>query len=193
MKTKTGFMHEIISGLKSMGSSLRVTLPYMLGWSEQNKVVTEEYPDRVSARMPEDLPTRYRGLLRNDIEKCGGCRVCSQICPVDCIRIEAEPGPEKGKSWVAVFDIDHARCMFCGLCADACPTGSLTHTREYEGAVHRLEDMITSYGRGWATPAMKERWSQEQTTKEALEEERVELMQSPVGTELRRLMREKKE
>jgi hypothetical protein len=53
--------------------------------------------------------------------------------------------------------------------------------------------MVTSYGRGWATTAMKERWGQEQAAKEALEEERVQLMQSPVGTELRRLMREKKE
>ena len=85
--------------LKDLSSSFKATLPYFLGLTEHHKEVTEEYPDRVSARMPEDLPPRFRGLLNNNIAKCTGCRVCSDVCPIDCIRIETEPGPKKGEHW----------------------------------------------------------------------------------------------
>ena len=188
-----GLFQVLREGALTLKGGLKTTLPYIVGWSEKYKEVTEEYPDRVSARMPEDLPQRFRGFLKNDIDRCSGCRLCAEVCPVDCIRIESEPGPEKGHSWVAVFDIDNARCMFCGLCVEVCPTGSLTHTREYEGAVYHLKDMVSSHGKGWATTDMKERWRVEQQAKEALEEERALTMKSPVGSELRRLMREKKE
>jgi len=166
--------------------ALKATFPYMVGASNNHKEVTEEYPDRVSARMPEDLPQRYRGFLYNDINRCSGCRYCSEVCPIDCIHIETEPGPERNLSWVAVFDVDHARCMFCGLCVEVCPTKSLGHTKEYQGSVFRLEELVKSYGRGWATKEMKQRWLSEQMTRDAKAEEQAWFEQSPVGAELRR-------
>jgi formate hydrogenlyase subunit 6/NADH:ubiquinone oxidoreductase subunit I len=172
--------------IETLMMALRTTFPYMVGASDSHKEVTEEYPDRVSARMPEDLPPRYRGLLHNDIGICSGCRYCAEACPVDCIHIETEPGPDRNVSWVAVFDVDHARCMFCGLCVEVCPTKSLGHTREYQNSVFRLTDLVQSFGRGWATREMKSRWSEEQKVKDALAEEQALLEQSPVGGELRR-------
>lgn len=166
--------------------SLRTTFPYLVGASENFKEVTEEYPDRVSARMPEDLPPRYRGFLNNDIERCSGCRYCADVCPIDCIRIETEQGSQRNLSWVAVFDIDHARCMFCGLCVDTCPTKSLQHTKEYQGSVFHLDDLVRSYGRGWATKDMKQKWITEQNARDARADEQAWLEQSPVGAELRR-------
>ncbi|MEW6057429.1 MAG: 4Fe-4S binding protein [Bdellovibrionota bacterium] len=186
-----GYWTKIRKGCETLIMALRTTLPYMIGASESFKVVTEEYPDRVSARMPEDLPARYRGFLYNDIERCSGCRYCLEVCPIDCIRIETEPGPERNMSWVAVFDIDHARCMFCGLCVEVCPTKSLQHTREYQGSVFELSSLVKSFGRGWATRDMKQNWLTEQMAKEAKAEEQAWLEQSPVGAELRR--REKNE
>ena len=180
------YYNEVKRGILALVMALRTTIPYMIGASSSYKEVTEEYPDRVSARMPEDLPARYRGFLHNDIQKCSGCRYCSDVCPIDCIHIETEPGPERNLSWVAVFDIDHARCMFCGLCVEVCPTKSLGHTREYQGSVFRLGDLVQSYGRGWATGDMKEHWVREQYSKDAYAEEQARLDQSPVGAELSR-------
>src|SRR5690349_10911975 len=100
-------------GCETLLMALKTTFPYMVGASENYREVTEEYPDRVSARMPEDLPPRYRGFLLNDIERCSGCRYCAEVCPIDCIRIETEPGPERNLSWVAVYDVDLSKCMFC--------------------------------------------------------------------------------
>lgn len=176
--------------LRGVAVALRTTLPYMLGLASRYREVTEEYPDRVSARMPEDLPARYRGFLHNDIELCSGCRYCADVCPIDCIQIETEPGPERNLSWVAVFDIDASRCMFCGLCVEVCPTGSLNHTKEYQGSVFRIQDMVLSFGKGIASTEMREKWSTEQRKRDLEAEDRALLEQSPAGGELLRRNRQ---
>ena len=43
------------------------------------------------------------------------------------------------------FDIDIAKCMYCGLCSEPCPTGSIHHTPEFEGADYSLESMVRRY------------------------------------------------
>ncbi len=192
MSFLSNFVKDFATGCRTIVKSLGTTLPYLFGLSDQHKEVTEEYPDRVSARMPEDMPVRFRGFIHNDISRCSGCRLCVDACPVDCIRIEAEQGHEKNLNWVAVFDVDIAKCIFCGLCVEVCPTGSLTHTRKYEGAVFHLKDLVYSYGRGWATQEMKLTWQSNQATKDAQAEERASQKQSPVGSELRRINRENK-
>jgi NADH-quinone oxidoreductase subunit I/NAD(P)H-quinone oxidoreductase subunit I len=35
--------------------------------------------------------------------------------------------------------------MYCGLCSEPCPTGSIHHTPEFEGADFSLESMIRRY------------------------------------------------
>ncbi len=187
------YFKNIFVGSSKIFSSMKATLPYLIGSSENYREATEEYPDRVSARMPEDLPARFRGLLNNDIKACSGCRYCAEACPVDCIRIETEPGPERNVSWVAVFDIDHSRCMFCGMCVEVCPTSSLKHTHEYQGSVFRSEDMVLGFGKGWATREMKERWLKEQAASDARVEELALYEKSPVGAELKRRQKQKEE
>src|SRR5438034_10860326 len=43
------------------------------------------------------------------------------------------------------FDIDMAKCMYCGLCSEPCPTGSIHHTPEFEGADYSLESMVRKF------------------------------------------------
>ncbi len=172
--------------IKDAFQALKTTFPYFINIDENYKHITEEYPDRVSARMPEDLPKRYRGFLDNDIERCSGCRYCSDACPVDCIRIETEPGAQRNLSWVAVFDVDHSKCMFCGLCVEVCPTGSLKHTQEYQGSVYRLEELVKSFGKGWASKDQKEIWLREQMNSDSRADEYAQLEKSPVGAEITR-------
>lgn len=179
-------MNDLKKGLRTTYQALKATLPYVLGLRSEYRENTEEYPDRVSARMPEDLPNRVRGLLSNDIERCSGCRYCADVCPVDCIRIETESGQDRNLSWVSVFDIDHSRCMFCGICVESCPTGSLTHTKEYEASTDDLVSLVRAFGRGRVTSGMKEMWAQERQAREAKAEEAAMNELSPVSAELRR-------
>src|SRR4051812_3291233 len=82
------YCKEVHSGVRSVFESCLVTLPYLWSEGELRKEVTEQYPDPVSSRTPDDLPARSRGILHNDIEKCTGCRECEKVCPVNCIVIE---------------------------------------------------------------------------------------------------------
>ncbi len=103
-----------------------ITLRNML-----RKPVTIQYPEE----RPEIAP-RYRGrlILTRDPdgqERCVACHLCSGICPVDCISMQATEG-EDGRRFAAWFRINFSRCIFCGLCTEACPTLAIQVTGDFE-------------------------------------------------------------
>ncbi|EEI26673.1 4Fe-4S binding domain protein [Corynebacterium glucuronolyticum ATCC 51867] len=51
------------------------------------------------------------------------------------------PGERYGK----VYEINYLRCIFCGMCIEACPTRALTMTNEFELANVSREALI--YGK----------------------------------------------
>jgi ferredoxin len=85
---------------------------------------------------------------------CGACPpgcgdgLCSgelgedcKICPIDCIVVETVKDPAAGRL-LTRMDIDMAKCMYCGLCSEPCPTGAIRHTKEFEGATPVLQSLI---------------------------------------------------
>lgn len=99
-------------------------------------VVTNRYPHEM---MP--IPDNGRYKLHNEIEDCIVCNKCAEVCPVNCIEIDAIRGTEQVgtasdgspiRFYAAKFDIDMAKCCFCGLCTVVCPTECLTMTKEFD-------------------------------------------------------------
>jgi len=156
------YFKNVLSGARSVWGSTSTALPYLLRFNagDLRKEVTEQYPDPVSSRTADELPPRSRGLLFNDIEKCTGCMDCQKACPVNCITIENERAPDARKTWVAVFDVDFGRCLFCGLCVEVCQPQSLVHGRQYEGSVYAMPDLVASFGRGRVTPEQRQKWEE---------------------------------
>jgi formate hydrogenlyase subunit 6/NADH:ubiquinone oxidoreductase subunit I len=165
------YFNWIIAGTLTLLRAVLTTLPYLFGWGTGRKVVTEQYPDPVSSRSKEELPARFRGLLFNDILKCTGCLECEKICPAKCITLETEKGVEDLKTWVSVFDIDHSKCLFCGLCVEVCAPQSLVHTRDFELAGPSLNkerqselskqlqnQFRPSFGKGPLTEGIRKNW-----------------------------------
>lgn len=76
-------------------------------------------------------------------EKCVLCGGCADVCPSLCLRLVSvdrlEPSPElalliacygaETAGEVSAIIKDEDRCIRCGLCAERCPTGSITMER----------------------------------------------------------------
>lgn len=146
-----GYFGTIIRALRSVTDGLAVTMSYVF-----RPPITVQYPDRTPVPVPDTLPERYRGLLEVDLEVCGACKACERDCPIGCIRIDMakEKGADgKPKLIMTRFDIDMSKCMFCGLCVEACgtscqcegdqePTKAIHFTREFEGVAEHQAQLV---------------------------------------------------
>jgi len=47
--------------------------------------------------------------------------------------------------YAAKFDIDMAKCMYCGLCTIVCPTECITMTNQYDRSVVKLEELTYQF------------------------------------------------
>ena len=91
--------------------------------------------------------TRFRGQEFTWYEdRCTGCASCAKFCPLGIIRIETHPGGvdvQEGESYaIDVFDIDIGRCMYCGLCVEACPYDALHMGSGFERGQYHRTDLV---------------------------------------------------
>ncbi len=135
-----GYLRNIFEAAATTFEGMAVTCSHFI-----RKPVTVQYPDRTDMRVQDTLPYRYRGILEVDLEICTGCLACERACPIDCIVIDAVKDKQTKAMMLHRFDIDIAKCMFCGLCSEPCPTGAIHHTPEFEGADYSLESLVRRF------------------------------------------------
>lgn len=64
-------------------------------------------------------------------EMCVGCSFCQRICPGFAIDV-ARTSPGDGPRRVTKYRVDLSKCLFCGLCAEQCPTRALVMSKDFE-------------------------------------------------------------
>ena len=142
----TGYFKNIWEGLLTVLIGMRVTWNHLF-----TRAVTIQYPD-VKLKLPE----RARNRLYVNMDDCIGCDQCSMACPVDCITIEtikSTPDVDLGltsfgtkkRLYVPRFDIDIAKCCYCGLCVPPCPTECIKMTEVYEFSEYDRDKLIYNF------------------------------------------------
>ena len=143
----------MVSALKNSFESFRsiftgmgVTLRHLFQPS-----VTLQYPDERA-----ELPEGARCKLYVNIDDCIGCKLCARACPVNCIEMETVKATEDvdlGKTstgnpkrlWVTQLDIDMAKCMYCDLCVQPCPTECIYMVPEYEYSDFDRDNLVLKF------------------------------------------------
>src|SRR5205814_2766232 len=136
------YLRNIKDAALTIADGMAVTFSHLV-----RRPYTVQYPDRLpdGVRVQDTLPFRYRGILEVDLEICTACLACERACPIDYIVVDAEKDKAAGGLVMTRFDIDLAKCMYCGLCSEPCPTGAIHHTPEFEGADYSLESLVRKF------------------------------------------------
>lgn len=146
MKAIKTYFRNIWMGIFTAAIGMKTTFRHLF-----TPAVTIQYPD-VKLKLPE----RARNRLYVNIDDCIGCDQCAKACPVDCITIEtikstpdqdlgATSTGHKKRLHVPVFDIDIAKCCYCGLCVYPCPTECIVMTDVFEFSEFERENLIYNF------------------------------------------------
>ena len=116
---------------------MKITLKHLF-----QPAITVQYPYEKLT-----LSDHYRGALAFHPEICISCEMCVRACPSACISLEAKRNETSGKKDLAWYAIDFAKCNFCRLCEEICPTKpkSVHHTREFELSFSSREDFLVKW------------------------------------------------
>ena len=104
----------------------------------------------IKERIPQDA--RFRGQeFAWFEERCTGGASCAKYCPLGIIKIVTDTSGvnyQEGQSYdIEVFDIDMGRCMYCGLCVEACPYDALHMGSGFEEGQYKRDDLVIDVNR----------------------------------------------
>jgi len=110
--------------------------------SEKERI-TEQYPLE-----PPGVYERYRGQPRLNVNPDMGESLCvvfnlgALACPEQLIVVKGERNPATKRKEVVSWTYDVSRCVFCGLCEEACSTDALELNQDHEMALYSREAMV---------------------------------------------------
>ena len=134
------------------------------------KKFTVQYPEQ---RI--EIDPSYRGKISLLFEPgrgediCISCKMCENICPVNCIHIIPKVDENK-KRHVGTFDVDLAKCLFCGMCEEICPEFCIVLDPVYDYSSYSRDGLYLTV-HGLTRSASDSEWKAMQDVKDAKKRE----------------------
>lgn len=73
------------------------------------------------------VPSKFRGRVHVDLDKCISCGCCERSCPTGAIKLKKVKGHKEKKAVC-----DHSICIHCGECEYVCPVSAIELKSEQE-------------------------------------------------------------
>jgi len=133
--------------LVDLFQGLRITFRYQ----PTKYICTEQYPQQ----RPK-IAERYRGAPRLNTNPetgetlCNCCNLCALACPEGLIVVTSQRNEQTKRKELVSYTYDTSRCMFCGLCQDACASNAIELTQDFELATY------TRAGQIWDRPVLED-------------------------------------
>ena len=155
-------IYKVINGFVTVWKGLSLTIGHLFASNKKRHVISisdnnyfKQLEGTNTIQYPhQELPVPEVGRYQLDVEMddCIVCDLCAKICPVDCITIDSIKATDPAgigqtsdgttkRLYAAKFDIDMAKCMYCGLCTIVCPTECIVMTNQYDKTVFELKDL----------------------------------------------------
>ncbi|MBU0508467.1 4Fe-4S binding protein [bacterium] len=162
-----GYFRDLWIGVVTVLKGLWVTFAHLF-----QRRVTVQYPRETVPMFP-----RTRVTLVNHAEECGFCLSCKRVCPVNIFTIVGAradkdedlgilPDGKPKKMHILEFKIDLSKCVYCGLCVDACDTKSLRWELPQEPSVFRRQELHKDFSDMTEEEKARVRTREEQRKKE---------------------------
>jgi len=132
------------------------------GRHQNISLITNADIKRVEGEAGHFKVTLTRRSRRVDEDKCTGCGVCAQKCPVEAID-EFNEGLSKGgaiyvkypQAVPLVYAINKEKCLGCGICEEVCKAGAIMYDQEDEELELDVGAIILATGFDEFDPSLK--------------------------------------
>lgn len=109
--------------------------------------ITIEYP-----YVLKPIVKSARLRILNNFNECTACKKCEEKCPAQAIKIVSEeysetikrPKNSKGDPFLGVisqFQIDYAKCVYCGICVNICPAESMSFDKNFSKPQFQVQSL----------------------------------------------------
>jgi NADH-quinone oxidoreductase subunit I len=129
---------DVVGGFYSLIVGMRITIKQFF-----KPTVTVHYPHETLK-----ISARFRGHIelvrdpKTGRALCFACKLCERACPSDCIAVDGAKLEGEKKKSVTEYRLDFTKCSLCGSCVEACKSGAIRFSRDYNLAGLTKEEFL---------------------------------------------------
>ena len=150
-----GVMAQLDKTFPTNDCAMCILAPKLVGSGRHPNIqlLTNAVIKKVEGKAGHFKVTITKQPRRVNEEKCTGCGVCAQRCPVEAIDEFNEGLGERGGIYVKypqavplVYLIDKEKCIGCGICSEVCRAGAIEYEQDEEDLTLDVGSIILSPG-----------------------------------------------